>query len=30
MKYVGETKRSMKKRVTEHRYAVKKEDVQMA
>ena len=28
MKYIGETKRSMKKRVAEHRYAVKKEDVQ--
>ena len=28
MKYIGETKRSMKERVAEHRYAVKKEDVQ--
>ena len=28
MKYIGETKRSMKRRMTEHRYAVKKMDVQ--
>ena len=28
MKYIGETKRSMKQRVTEHRYAVKKMGVQ--
>ena len=28
MKYIGETKRTMKKRLTEHRYAVKKGDEQ--
>lgn len=28
MKYIGETKRTMKKRLTEHRYAMKKGDEQ--